>query len=147
MPLSSPSRPLATPRLLPVVSAAAADRNVAADEVCAPALSHLPAPERRLVGQLLPPGLAELPPASSEAVSEGGGGGSGMSLSNRAGKPVAKLRSFALGWGAGLALCRLEAFTDDLLLNVRGEGGSQTCRLLFPHRPSWWPERVITSKK
>ena len=146
MPLSSPSRPLAMPRLLPVVSAAAAGRNVAADEVCAPALSHLPAPERRLVGQLLLPGLAELPPASSEAVSEaggGGGGGGGMALSNSAGKPVAKLRSFALGWGAGLALCRLEAFTDDLLLNVRGEGGS----LLFPHRPSWWPERVITSKK
>ena len=55
---------------------------------------------------------------------------------------MGKLRSFAPGWGVGLALCRLQALeTDEPLVDTRD--GS----LLVPQRPSWWPDTVAPRSK
>ena len=132
-------------RLVPVVRAGGAAGGAtgggggggggsAAEAECVPALSHLPAAERRLAAELFPSGVEELPPSGDMA------GAAGASLKTGAGKAVGKLRSFSAAWGCGLALCRLEALqADGPLVDERGDEGSGP---LLPHRPSWWPERV-----
>ena len=117
-----------------------------AEAECVPALSHLPAAERRLAAQLFPPGIEELPlPLTADAAAAGDAAVAGetaavggVSLRNGAGKNVAKLRRWSEAWGCGLALCRLEALQEDAPLERDDDGSG----LLLPHRPSWWPERI-----
>ena len=145
-------------RLVPVVRAGGAAGGAAdgggsgeAEAECVPALSHLPAAERRLAAQLLPPGIEELPLEADGAAAAGGaaavgaaaaaGEGAaagGVSLRNGAGKNVAKLRSWSEALGCGIALCRMEALQGDAPLERDDDGSG----LMLPHRPSWWPERV-----
>lgn len=121
-------------RLLPVVRA---DQRRAADEAaCAPALSWLPPAERGLIAQLLPPDATELPAGGAAETPN-------VSLSNGGGKDVAKLRSFAPGWGLGLALCRISALEAGEPLVDQREGAQE----LVLHRPSWWPESVEAKAK
>ena len=121
-------------RLLPVVRADQV--RAASDAACVPALAWLPPAERGLIAQLLPPDAAELPAGGAAETP-------GVSLSSGKGKDLAKLRSFAPGWGLGLALCRLSALeAGEPLLDTRD--GAQE---LVLHRPSWWPDSVEAKAK